>query len=146
MADSKKRGEASVVIDPARMNIVNKIAAGSKSAGSIDFAGGLMLQGEHRGELVVRDGPLVLWQGSKLAGHTIVYGDTYVFGTLGDPGDQKSSITVMGTLFLTASAVVYGKMRYRKLSTYDGAQIHGVLETITEPQTEPTKSVSEVSS
>lgn len=146
MADSKKRGEASVVIDPARMNIVNKIAAGSKSAGSIDFAGGLMLQGEHRGELVVRDGPLVLWQGSKIAGHTIVYGDTYVFGTLGDPGDQKSSITVMGTLFLTASAVVYGMMRYRKLSTYDGAQIHGVLETITEPQTEPTKSVSEVSS
>lgn len=145
MAESKKRSEASVVIDPARMNIVNKIAAGSKSAGSIDFAGGLMLQGEHRGELVVRDGPLVLWQGSKLAGHTIVYGDTYVFGTLGEPGDQKSSITVMGTLFLTASAVVYGKMRYRKLATYDGAQIHGVLETITEQQTEPAKSVSEVS-
>ena len=145
MAESKKRGEASVVIDPARMNIVNKIAVGSKSAGCIGFAGGLMLQGEHSGELVVRDGPLVLWQGSKLAGHTIVYGDTYVFGTLGDPGDQMSSITVMGTLFLTASAVVYGKMRYRKLATYDGAQIHGLLETITEQQIDAEKSVSEVS-
>lgn len=144
MAESKKRNEASVVIDPARMNIVNKLAAGSKSAGSIDFAGGLMLQGEHRGELVVRDGPLVLWQGSRLAGHAIVYGDTYVFGTLGEPGDQKTSITVMGTLFLTASAVVHGKMRYRKLATYDGAQIHGALETITEQQAQSVKTVSEV--
>jgi cytoskeletal protein CcmA (bactofilin family) len=136
MTEPKKRNESSVVIDPARMNIVNKLAAGSQSSGSIDFAGGLLLQGVHRGEIVVRDGPLVLWPGSKLEGRTTVYGDAYVFGTLGEPGDQTTSITVMGTLFLTASAVVYGKMQYCKLSTYDGAQIHGALETITENHTE----------
>lgn len=145
MEGSKKRSAASVVIDPARMNIVNKIAAGSKSSGSIEFAGGLLLQGEHRGELAVRDGPLVLLQGSKLAGHTIVTGDTYVFGTLGDPCDQESSITVMGTLFLTGSAVVYGKMRYCRLATYDGAQIHGMLETIAEQQPVSVSAGTEVS-
>lgn len=132
MNDKKPRNEATVVIDPAKMNIVNKVAAGTKSSGAIECSGGLLLQGEHRGELVVRGGPILLWQGSKLTGSALIYGDAYVFGALGEPGDQHTCITVLGTLYLTSSAVAHGKMRYRRLSTYDGAKIHGLLETITE--------------
>jgi cytoskeletal protein CcmA (bactofilin family) len=144
MAEKRKTAhEATFVIDPVRMNIVNKIAAGTKSSGALDCSGGMVLQGFHRGELIVRDGPLVLWEGSKLIGRTIVYGDAYVFGSLGDASEQQGSITVMGTLFLTAKAVVFGRMRYRKLSTYDGAQIHGTLETLTD---DPEKKASQEAS
>ena len=145
MAINGTRSEATVVIDPSRMNIVNKIAVGTNSAGKIECSGGLLLQGSHRGELVVRDGPLVLWQGSKLAGQTVVHGDAYVFGTLGEVGDQQTCITVMGTLYLTSNAVAHGNMRYRKLATYDGAQIHGRLETITEKTVDLQHNTPEVS-
>lgn len=130
MMDKKARNDATVVIDPVKMNIVNKVASGTKSAGSIECSGGMLLQGEHRGEMVVRNGPLILWPGSKLTGTTVVYGDAYVFGALGETEDLHACITVLGTLYLTSSAVAHGRMRYRRLATYDGAQIHGVLETI----------------
>lgn len=129
-AKAKKMSEATLVIDPVRMNIVNKIAAGSKSCGTVECLGGLLLQGEHQGGLVVNEGPLVLWEGSRLTGTIHVGGDAYVFGTLGSESDSQTTITVMGTLYLTAKAVVYGRMRYKKLSTYDGALIHGSLETL----------------
>lgn len=128
----KKPSESSVIIDPVAMNIVNKIAPGTKSSGTIDCAGGMLIQGSHHGKLRVSNGPLVLWEGSRLTGHSIVHGDAYIFGTLGEPGESVTQITVTGTLYLTSLAVAYGKMRYGKLSTYDGARIKGTLETILE--------------
>lgn len=120
----------SIVLDPLVMNIVNRIAPGGRSHGTLELAGGLLLQGEHRGVLSVKDGPLVIYQGGRIFGEVIVYGDVYVFGTVGADADESTSITVMGTMHLTSSAVVYGSMKCLKFATYDGAQIHGKIETL----------------
>jgi len=126
--------ETSVIIDPVAMNIVNKIALGTKSAGTIACSGGLLLQGEHRGELTVKDGPLVIYEGAVLFGSVEVHDDIYVFGQVGEPGDKLTELTSFGTVHLTSKAVVHGALRCVKLATYNGSQIHGSLETIQPPK------------
>lgn len=125
-----KKREKSMIIDPVAMNIVNRIAPGSRSMGSLNFSGGLLLQGEHRGELLVDGGPLVIYEGAGLYGNAVVKGDVYVFSQIGEPQDTTNQLTVMGTLHLASKAVVYGTLRCVNLATYDGAKIHGVVETI----------------
>lgn len=122
--------DTTVTIDPVAMKITNKIDLDTKASGSMECAGGLLLQGAFHGELVVRGGPLVMYAGSRLTGQTTVHGDAYIFGQLGEAEDERSVLTVMGTLHLTKDAVAYGQLRCRYLSTYDGAKVHGRLETL----------------
>jgi cytoskeletal protein CcmA (bactofilin family) len=124
--------ETTVTIDPVALRITNKIDEGTYTRGAMECSGGLLLQGEFHGQLVVRGGPLVMYAGSRLSGQTTVHGDAFVFGQLGDANDDMSVLTVLGTLHLTKDAVAYGQLRCRYLSTYDGAKVHGRLETLQE--------------
>lgn len=125
--------QTSLVIDPVAMNITNKIAADTLSGGTLTCKSGLLLEGEHRGELVVH-GTLVCTAGSRLVGKSIVHGDVYVFGQLGDGQGDKSQLTVHGTLHLTKDAVAYGDMECARFATYDGAKIQGGFTTLVSPE------------
>lgn len=131
--------ETSVVIDPVAMNITNKVAADTKSAGKLECRSGMLLEGEHNGDLVVH-GTLVVAQGARLSGTSTVYGDVYVFGNLGETGAAHCILTVHGTLHLTKTAVAYGKMQCLRVATYDGAKVHGVFKTLdASPSGDPTQ-------
>lgn len=121
-----------VVIDPARMNIINRLAAGSRSNGPLELNGGLLLQGEHQGSLTVREGPLVIFAGASVANGVVdVDGDVYVFGCIGTANDAAAPtlLRCSGMLYLTSKAVAYGTMQCAKAAIYQGAQVRGVVET-----------------
>lgn len=127
--DNKKQ---SIIIDPVQMNITNRISEGSRSAGKIEFNGGLLIQGQHNGELTVNNGPLVVMATGQVGGAIVANGDAYVFGRLGggETTGVETVITVNGTLHLTSSCIVHGKIRYAKLAMYEGAQIRGSIESL----------------
>ena len=118
-----------MVIDPVAMNITNKVAADTKSTGRLECRSGMLLEGEHNGDLIVH-GTLVVAQGARLSGTSTVHGDVYVFGSLGEPGAAHCILTVHGTLHLTKTSVTYGKMQCLRVATYDGAKVHGVFKTL----------------
>ena len=124
--------EKEITINPALMNIVNRIASGSKSVGAIEFDGGLLLQGEQHGKLTVKNGPLVVFDGAHVTGEIIVDGDIYVFGKVGDEGAVASltQMTSTKTLNMASNSVAYGKLRFASLALYQGAKIHGSMDTI----------------
>ncbi len=88
----------SVVIDPVKMNIINKISAGSNTSGNLSFNGGLLLQGHHVGELTVSGGPLVILEDASVSGKVTVQGDVWVFGRIGstEPDAVPTHMTVHG--------------------------------------------------
>ncbi len=119
------------VIDPAKMGICNRLAPGSLSTGPMVLSSGLLLQGEHRGDLKVT-GPLVIFQGATLAGGAVeVDGDVYVFGNIGAPDDdvRPTVLQCTGILYLTATAIAYGKLHCAKPAIYEGAQVKAIIET-----------------
>lgn len=124
----------SVVIDPVKMNIVNRIAAGSRSQGQLWFSGGLLLQGHHVGDLDVRGGPLVVVEGASVTGKVVVHGDVYLFGSFGSAGEGEGAVetevTVYGVMHLTSKSEANGHLRCEQLATYDGAKINGKVETL----------------
>lgn len=121
-----------VVIDPVKMNIVNRIAAGSRSQGQLWFSGGLLLQGHHVGDLDIRGGPLVVVEGASVTGKVIVHGDAYLFGCFGSAGEgsPETQVTVYGVMHLTSKSETNGHLRCEQLATYDGAKINGKVETL----------------
>jgi hypothetical protein len=120
-----------VRIDPISMNITNRIAAGSASSGTLKFTGGLLLQGNHHGDLEIEGGPLVV-EGGSLTGQATVYGDAYIFGRIGGPEEagDDTVLTVHGVLHLTGRAETWGLLRSAKLASYNGAKINGSIQTI----------------
>ncbi len=121
-----------LVIDPVRMNIVNRIAQGSVTQGHHQFAGGLLLQGDLRGDGEIR-GRLVVWQGATLQGEFRVLGDLYVFGQLGTSGeavDEHTRIECHGTVYLAATAVCTGQLTATRLRMYDGASLQGPFTSL----------------
>lgn len=129
---ARENKKSSIIIDPVQMNITNRISEGSRSSGTIEFNGGLLIQGQQSGELTVHNGPLVVMAGGQVSGTVLVNGDAYIFGRVGssEMADRETVITVNGTLHLTSSCVVYGKIRYAKLAMYEGAQIRGSIESL----------------
>ena len=124
--------QTQITIDPKAMNIVNRLAAGSLSTGPLHLNGGLLLQGDHRGNLTVRGGPLVIAEGGSIANGTIeVDGDTYVFGRVGAPDDAVAPtfLRCSGVLHLTSKAISYGTLQCAKPAIYEGAQVRGTVET-----------------
>ena len=65
-----------LVIDPVRMNIVNRVAAGTQLSGHLQFKGGLLLQGAlgGTGEVV---GRLVVWHTGQIIGRYRVLGPAH---------------------------------------------------------------------
>ena len=121
-----------LVIDPVRMNIVNRIAPGSALDGHVQYTGGLLLQGSLRGQGEI-GGRLVVWQGAQLQGEFRVLGDLYVFGQIGtgaDGVDELTRIECHGTVYLAASAVCTGRLSAARLRMYDGASLHGPFTSL----------------
>ena len=121
-----------LVIDPVRMNIVNRIAHGSAIQGQIQYGGGLLLQGELGGQGEI-GGRLVVWQGARLQGEFRVLGDLYVFGQIGasaDAVDEHTRIECHGTVYLAAGAVCTGRLSATRLRMYDGASLHGPFTSL----------------
>ena len=133
-AISMTKRQTSVVIDPVAMNIANKVAAGSKVTGDYATGGGILIEGQFRGNLHVTDGPLVLLEGGHLSGCIEVQGDAYIFGTIGADSDDQTTVTVRGELHLTSKCHVHGRILFAKLATYQGANVHGSIESLVQDE------------
>ena len=113
------------------MNVVNRVASGSKLNGDIQFDGGLLVQGEVAGNVRV-NGPLIVWLGGVLRGSVQVMGDLYLFGRLGAPeaGAQDTVVKCFGMAYVASTGVATGTLLARRLKVYDGADLQGPFRTI----------------
>lgn len=123
--------EETIVIDPVHMNIVNRIAPGTKSSGTLECSGGLLVQGRFEGTLVVTDGPLVLMQGGVISGDFDCMQDAYLFGTIeAKPGGEQSQLTVGGAAFMAETLDAKADITARDIKTYEGALVDGRIRTV----------------
>ena len=128
-----------LVIDPVKMNIVNRVASGTTLEGEVQFKGGLLLQGTLRGQGKVA-GRLVIWTGGRLAGRYKVMGDLYVLGHLGDDVQDTDDATVvecLGTAYVSSTGVSTGHIVAARLRMYDGAVLQGPFSTLRPEQAPP---------
>ena len=124
------KSEETIVIDPVGMNIVNRIAPGTKSTGTLECSGGLLVQGHFEGTLVVTDGPLVLMQGGVISGDFDCQQDAYLFGTIAQkPGGEQSQLTVGGAAFMADTLEAKADITAGVFKTYEGAQVDGRIRT-----------------
>ncbi|MEK8045115.1 bactofilin family protein [Ideonella margarita] len=128
-----------LVIDPVKMNIVNRIAEGSAVDGDLRFDGGLLLQGTLRGMGEIT-GRLVIWHTGQLQGRFKVLGDLYVLGHLGgvaDDIDRDTLIECQGTAYVASTGVSTGTLLAARLRMYDGAVLQGPFKTLRPEQSVP---------
>lgn len=123
--------EETIVIDPVGMNIVNRIAPGTKFTGTLECSGGLIVQGNFQGSLVVVDGPLVLMQGGVMFGDFDCKQDAYLFGTIeAQSNGEQSQLTVGGAAFLAETLEAKADITACVFKTYEGAQVDGRIRTV----------------
>jgi cytoskeletal protein CcmA (bactofilin family) len=131
-----------LVIDPVKMNIVNRIAADTVLAGDFLFKGGLLLQGTLQGVGEIA-GRLVVWHDARLIGRFRILGDLYLLGQLGeateteDDVDEGTQIECQGTAYVASSGVSTGTLIAAKLRMYDGAVLQGPFRTLRQGQSLP---------
>jgi hypothetical protein len=131
-----------LVIDPVKMNIVNRIAADTVLAGDFLFKGGLLLQGTLQGVGEIA-GRLVVWHDARLIGRFRVLGDLYLLGQLGeategdDDIDDQTEIECQGTAYVASTGVSTGTLIAAKLRMYDGAVLQGPFRTLRNAQSLP---------
>lgn len=126
-----KPQQDTLTIDPIAMQVVNRVAAGSRLDGQLDFQGGLLVQGEVRGQVRI-DGRLIVWRGGTLRGRILVSGDCYLFGRLGaaDGTPQDTELECRGTVYVAHSGVSTGTLLARRLQLYEGADLQGPFRTL----------------
>ena len=131
-----------LVIDPVKMNIVNRIAADTVLAGDFLFKGGLLLQGTLHGVGEIA-GRLVVWHDARLIGRFRILGDLYLLGQLGeateteDDVDEGTEVECQGTAYVASSGVSTGTLIAAKLRMYDGAVLQGPFRTLRQGQSLP---------
>jgi hypothetical protein len=131
-----------LVIDPVKMNIVNRIAADTVLAGDFLFKGGLLLQGTLQGVGEIA-GRLVVWHDARLIGRFRILGDLYLLGQLGeateteDDVDEGTEVECQGTAYVASSGVSTGTLIAAKLRMYDGAVLQGPFRTLRQGQSLP---------
>lgn len=136
------KAQDTLVIDPVKMNIVNRIAAGTVLGGDFQFKGGLLLQGTLHG-LGEIAGRLVVWHDARLVGRFRVLGDVYLLGQIGDPTesddevDEQTEVECQGTVYVASSGVSTGTLIAAKLRMYDGAILQGPFRTLRNAQSLP---------
>jgi len=122
--------EETIVIDPVGMNIVNRIAPGTKFTGTIECDGGLLIEGAFHGELSVKGGPIVLMQGAVMSGDIRGAGDAFLFGNIASRSDgELSDLTMGGAVFMTQSVEAKSNVTARAIKLYEGAQVDGRIKT-----------------
>lgn len=131
-ADGIPGGHDTLVIDPVRLGIVNRVAEGSVLDGVHRFQGGLLLQGAltGRGEI---HGRTVVWHNAQLRGRFRILGDLYMFGQLGahqDDVDADTLVECTGTVYIASTGVSTGTLLASRLRMYDGATLHGPFKTL----------------
>jgi hypothetical protein len=131
-----------LVIDPVKMNIVNRVAADTALAGDFQFKGGLLLQGTLQGSGEIA-GRLVIWHDARLVGHFRVLGDLYLLGHLGDATateddvDEDTVLECQGTAYVASTGVSTGTLIAARLRMYDGAILQGPFKTLRGGQSLP---------
>lgn len=121
-----------LVIDPVRLGIVNRLAEGSMIEGRVRYTGGLMLQGELGGQGEIA-GRLVIWPGGQLRGRFRVLGDLYLLGRAGadvPDADPDTVIECQGTVYVASSGISTGTLLAARLRMYDGATLQGPFRTL----------------
>lgn len=128
-----------LVIDPVRMNIVNRVAAGTQLSGHLQFKGGLLLQGALGGTGEIM-GRLVVWHTGQIIGRYRVIGDLYVLGQVGLDArfvDDDTVIECLGTAYVASTGVVSGHLCAPRLRIYDGATLRGPFRTLRPDEAPP---------
>lgn len=120
-----------LTIDPVAMNVTNRVAQGSRAEGSLDFSGGVLVQGTLGGDVTIR-GCLIVWAGGLVTGRLRVLGNLYLFGRLGEDeaGAQDTVVECLGTAYAADTATSTGTLLAHRLRLYDGAQLHGPFKTL----------------
>ncbi len=128
-----------MTLDPATMNVVSRVAAGSHLNGRLLFDGGVLVQGQLSGHIVVR-GHLVVWHDATVRGRLSVHGDVYVFGNLGDAGgpDAATSVECSGMVCVAQSGRSHAALLARRLQLYEGADVKGPFKTLRPGESVPT--------
>ncbi|MDX9968255.1 MAG: polymer-forming cytoskeletal protein [Hydrogenophaga sp.] len=126
-----KPQQDTLTIDPIAMQVVNRVAAGSRLDGQLAFQGGLLVQGEVAGRISI-DGRLIVWKGGTIRGRIVVSGDCYLFGRLGaaDGTLHDTELECRGTVYVAHSGVSTGSLLARRLQLYEGADLQGPFRTL----------------
>ena len=111
-----KLPQDTLTIDPIAMNVVNRVAAGSRLEGDLLFEGGLLVQGEISGQIRV-NGRLIIWKGGVVRGTVRVQGDLYLFGQLGVTEVAQTGVST-------------GTLMAKRLQLYEGADLRGPFKTL----------------
>lgn len=127
--------QESIVIDPVAMNIVNRVAPGTRMTGGIESDGGLIVEGTFIGSVKVTGGPLVLMQGGVIQGDIFCSEDAYLFGTITGPTDDvHAEIEVAGAAFLAETLTAKANLTAADFKVYEGTQFDGRIRTVRKPQ------------
>lgn len=126
-----KTPQDTLTIDPVAMNVVNRVAAGTRLQGNLQFDGGLLVQGEMQGDIRV-NGHLIVWNGGVVRGQVWVTGDLYLFGQLGaaQASPTETVMKCMGMAYVADTAVATGTLMASRLKLYDGADLQGPFQTL----------------
>ena len=126
-----KTPQDTLTLDPIAMNVVNRVAAGTVLDGDLRFDGGLLVQGEIAGRVLV-NGRLIVWTGGVVRGRVRVQGDLYLFGQLGAAGGSPhdTSLECQGMAYVSKTGVSTGTLMARRLQLYEGANLQGPFKTL----------------
>lgn len=129
MNETHEQGE-SLILDPVAMNIVNRVAPGSRCTGTLECTGGLIVQGRVDGTLIVQGGPLVLMPEGVISGTISCDQDVYLSGSVEPKADGSlSEIDAHGAAFCAETLVAKANITATALKTYQGAQVEGIIKT-----------------
>jgi Polymer-forming cytoskeletal len=133
-----KPPQDTLTIDPIAMNVVNRVAEGSKLSGDLNFEGGLLVQGEIAGNIHV-NGRLIVWAGGIVLGRVRVSGDTFLFGQLGATGAsaRDTSLECHGMAYVSKTGVSTGTLMAKRLQLYEGADLQGPFKTLKKGENVP---------
>lgn len=126
-----KLPQDTLTIDPIAMNVVNRVAAGCRLDGDLQFDGGLLVQGEVSGQIRV-NGRLIIWKGGVVRGMVLVQGDIYLFGQLGaqNAPPQDTQLECHGMAYVAQTGVSTGTLIAKRLQLYEGADLRGPFKTL----------------
>ena len=113
------------------MNVVNRVAPGTRLSGELQFEGGLLVQGDITGSIHV-NGRLIIWTGGIVRGRIRITGDLYLFGHLGAAGGNphETSLECEGMAYVSKTGVSTGTLMARRLQLYEGADLQGPFKTL----------------
>ena len=118
------------VLDAVQEGISTIIPAGTRVQGcDMQTQMGVYIGGEFDGKLTVASRTLWVDEGAKVTGRIEAFGDAWVFGIVGERGDD-TVLRVHGQLHLSMGCVINAKIQANTFIPYSGAQINGIVETL----------------